>query len=420
MTPEVIAYLSVGVSRRRGTRTDGVRADGALTNRAAATTLPAAPPGQGRANKVRQRGNRAAGPGARTIALALAVIMVAAAFPHPAWAQDKRVRARALLVEGQKLIEAGEYGEALGRFEKAYALVPSPKIQYNFGLAYNGLDRPAEAMRSFQAFLADAENAAPASVAKAREYVTKLSRKVGTLEFTGETAGAEVSIDGRSYAAATEVLVDPGSHQVTVDKSGRPPFLKRLTIAPGERLRIAVRFQEATPATAPPPVRTLPTNPVVATPMSGAPPLVTGPAVATPSPPPAEPPDAPSGPTGTPWQYTAGWVSASVAVVLLGGALAAGLMANKKFADFNAYQDMPRVTGCYRSVPNYGGDACRALLSEGNTYNLLAWVGGIGGGIAAVASVVFFVTAPSQSHPETALNCSPTLGMVGGTCRMAF
>jgi hypothetical protein len=346
--------------------------------------------------------------------------MVAAVFPHQVSAQDKRSRARVLLVEGQKLIEAGEYGEALGRFEKAYALVPSPKIQYNFGLAYNGLDRRAEAMRAFQAFLADAGDAAPATVAKARDYVTKLSHKVGTLEFTGETTGTEVSIDGRSYATATEVLVDPGSHQVTVDKSGRPPFLKRLSIAAGERLRIAVRFQDATPATGPAPVQTLPTNPIAATPLAGAPPLVTGPAVATPSPLPAEPPDAPPSAGGTPWQYTAGWVSAGVAVVLLGGALAAGLMANKKFADFNAYSDPARVTRCGKTLPDKGGDACRALLSDGDTFTLLAWVGGISGGVAAAASVFFFATAPRQSRPETAFQCAPMLGRVGGTCRMAF
>jgi hypothetical protein len=356
----------------------------------------------------------------RIIALTLAVAMVAAAFPSATWGQDRRSRARALLVEGQRLIEAGEYGEALGYFERAYTLVPSPKIQYNFGLAYNGLARPAEAMRAFKAFLAEAGDAAPASLAKAREYVAKLSRKVATIELTGETGGTEVSVDGRSYAAATEVLVDPGSHQVTVDKSGRPPFLKRLTIAPGERVRIAVRFQDATAATAPPQMRTLPAEPLGATPTSRAPQLVTGPMVATPSPPPAEPPDVPSGTGATPWQYTAGWVSAGVAVVLLAGALGAGLLSNKKFADFNAYSD-PRIAGCSKATPpDYGGAPCRALLSDGNTFRTLSWVGGIGGGVAALASLIFFVSAPSQSRAETALACSPTLGLMGATCRMAF
>src|SRR4051794_19833382 len=236
-----------------------------LTNCTAATTLPARPARSGhRPEKVLQERRKGPtspwGEGTRIMALTLAVAMVTAAVPLPAFAQDKRVRVRALLLEGQKLVETGEYAEALGRFEKAYALVPSPKIQYNFGVAYNGLDRPADAMRAFQTFVAEAGDAAPANVAKARDYLAKLAKKVGTLELEGDTSGAEVSVDGRSYGTATKVVVDPGPHQVTVEKAGRSPFFNRLTVAAGDRVRIGVRFSEPGPviATQPPPPRTLP------------------------------------------------------------------------------------------------------------------------------------------------------------------
>jgi hypothetical protein len=371
----------------------------------------------------KRRSSSAWGEGTRVIALALATIMVTAAIPLPAWGQDKRAKARALVAEAKKLIEAGEYGDALDRIEKAYALVPSPKIQYNFGVAYNGLDRPADAVRAFQKFLAEAGDAPPANVAKARDYLATLNKKVGTLELEGDMAGAEVSVDGRSFGAATKVLVDPGPHQVTVEKTGRPPFFNRLTVAAGDRVRIAVRFPEPTPVIAapPPPSRTLPPSLPPSTTAQGPSPIMAPPAMATPNPPPEEPKDN-QPPAGTPWQYTAGWVSAGVAVVLLSGGLAGRLMANKKYADFNAYRDPPKVTACNKAIsPDYGGSACRDLLSQGNTYSLLSWIGVIGGSAAAVAAVVFFVSAPSPSHTETAaLTCAPSLGVVGASCRLTF
>jgi hypothetical protein len=364
----------------------------------------------------------------RGLALVLAAFVFTAALPRPAQAQDKRTRARALLVEGQKLVDSGDYGEALTRFERAYALVPSPKIQFNFGLAYNGLDRPADALRAFQTFVAEAGDAAPANVAKAREYLARLAKKVGTLELDGDVSGVEVSVDGRSYGAATKVVVDPGPHQLTVDKAGKPTFLHRLTIAAGERQRISVRFAEpAAVVTAPPPTTLGPASPTLSgTPAPGGvalpPPVVTSPAMVTPNPAPEEPKETPPPAGAMPWQYTAGWVSAGIGAVLLGGGLGARLMANKKYADFNAYQDS-RVSKCNKAAkPDYGGGPCRELLSSGDTYSLLSWVGVIGGGVAGVAAVLFFVSAPAQAaHAESAaLTCAPTLGMPGATCRMTF
>src|SRR3954463_11376552 len=77
----------------------------------------------------RRFASQARGTAARVMAMFLAALL-SSAVPSAARAQDKDRKARAtkLLLEGQKLHDAGEYAEALGRFEKAYALVPSPKI----------------------------------------------------------------------------------------------------------------------------------------------------------------------------------------------------------------------------------------------------------------------------------------------------
>jgi hypothetical protein len=368
----------------------------------------------------------------RVLALTMAAVVFVAAVPAVAEAQDKKGRARALVIEGQKLYEAGEYSEALGRFERAFATFNSPKIQFNFGLVYDKLDRPADAIRAFQAFIAEAGDAPAANVAKAREHLARLNKKVGVLELDGDVSGGDVSVDGRSYGSQTKLILDPGPHQLTVDKVGQNSFLARLTIVAGDRSRVTVRFSDPNPTVTPP---TLTPSAQQRLPPGGALPpsggrLALDPPIGggsmgdrgglVPNPPPPEEKDT-LPPASTPWQITAGWVSTGIAAVLLGGGLAGRLMANKKYADFNAYRD-PKINMCNRAVqPDYGGAPCRERLSAGDTYAALSWIGVIGGGVAGVAAAVFFLSAPSAApRTETALTCAPTLGHAGASCRMTF
>jgi hypothetical protein len=363
----------------------------------------------------------------RALAAVLSLVVFLAATPRAALAQDKRTRAKALLVEGGSLIQSGDYSEALTRFERAYALVPSPKIFFNYGLAYVGLDRPSEAIHYFEAFIAEAGDAPPANVAKAREYLAKLSKKVTVVELTGETEGAEVSVDGKSYQNSAKITVDPGVHQLTVDKSGRTPFLYRLTANPGERVVVTVHFPDAAPAQTGPLIGPIPRSNAVSSGTSSLPP----PQYATPSRDTEEQRDVPATSSGGGnWQTTAGWVSAGVAVAFLGGGLAARMIANKKYADFNAtkvaadpnHKPYPIVNPdhCNKSIAgDSGSPTCQQLLSQGDTYSSLSWVGFIGGGVLAVAAVIFFATAPSGApahQSDTAFSCAPTVGMIGAGC----
>jgi hypothetical protein len=361
----------------------------------------------------------------RVLAAFLSLAVTIAAAPRAALAQDKRGRAKALLVEGSGLINSGDYSEALTRFERAYALVPSPKIFFNYGVAYVGLDRPSDAIKYFESFIAEAGDAPPANVAKAREYLAKLSKKVTVVELTGDTEGAEVSVDGKSYQSSAKITVDPGVHQLTVDKSGRTPFLYRLTANPGERVVVTVRFQDAgSPAATTPLI-----GPIARSPSSSVNPQP--PMYATPSRDSEEQQrDIPASPSGGSWQTTAGWVSAGVAVAFLGGGLAARMMANQKYADFNATTVKADAThkpfpitkdgNCNKSIQgDSGSPLCQGLLSKGDTYSSLSWVGFIGGGILAVTAVIFFATAPSSApahQNDTAFSCAPTVGMIGAGC----
>src|SRR5205814_1129304 len=82
-------------------------------------------------------------------------------------------------------MKRGDYQAALARFEEAYALVPSPKIHYDFGLAYVGLGRPADALAAFERFLAEAPDAPPDKREKAASLISTLRAQVA------ETPGRE-------------------------------------------------------------------------------------------------------------------------------------------------------------------------------------------------------------------------------------
>src|SRR4051812_46252898 len=78
-----------------------------------------------------------------TFALALAV--------SPAFAQSDATKkqAQALQVEGVRLMQRGDNRAALGKFDEAFRLVPSPKILFNRGKAHNALGETLDALVDF-------------------------------------------------------------------------------------------------------------------------------------------------------------------------------------------------------------------------------------------------------------------------------
>jgi len=113
---------------------------------------------------------------------------------QPAMETDaNREAARAKLVEGVAALKRGDHQAALTRFEEAYALVPSPKIHYDFGLAYVGLGRTADALAAFERFLAEAPDAPPDTREKAASMIPTLRARL---------AEAAARNDGQATGAA--------------------------------------------------------------------------------------------------------------------------------------------------------------------------------------------------------------------------
>ncbi|MEP6652623.1 MAG: PEGA domain-containing protein [Myxococcales bacterium] len=287
--------------------------------------------------------------------------------PPPASPTDaKKAAAREKLVAGDRLLKQGEFQQALAAFKEAYVLFPSAKIHYNFGLAYQGMGRIAEALDAFDAFLEGAPDAQPEVRERARATLEGLMGQVGTVRVTADLDGASVIVDGRDVGKtplARNLRLDPGPHLLLVDGGvARQSFTQRLNIVAGASTSAAVILPlRVTPpvATAAAPAVAKPTEPSMGGPgaiPAGTAPLSSGtPESATPS-------------AGRSWRV-AGIAVASAGAVCLAAGLVFGLAARSASNDVSARYDESRD-------------------SAGKRNEALQWVG-YGVGAAAVAAGAF-------------------------------
>lgn len=161
-------------------------------------------------------------------------------------------QARAKLREGVSALDGGSYEKALALFEEAFRLVPSPKIQFNMGLAHLGLARHAEAIEDFERFLAEAKDAPAPNRVEAEGHIAALRQRVGVVAITCDTDGADVQIDGRkrgSTPLGRKLYVAAGAHQLVIRQAGGgAPFVEDFTVAAGATVELVARLAGPRPA----------------------------------------------------------------------------------------------------------------------------------------------------------------------------
>jgi hypothetical protein len=155
-----------------------------------------------------------------------------------------RQAATARLIEGVDLLRMGRYQAALGKFDEAYALVPSPNIHYDRGLAYRGLGWNAAAIEAFDAFLTGAQQPPEGKREQARRYFDELRPRVARLEVASEPMGAEVSVDGRGYGPTPlgrAIYLDPGRHELRArNPSSGAISVEPVVAAAGQSLKVTL------------------------------------------------------------------------------------------------------------------------------------------------------------------------------------
>jgi hypothetical protein len=204
---------------------------------------------------------------------ALVILLVSSTLSMPgAWAAGGQAQgasdavreaATRLLVQGVELLKKAKFQTALDKFDAAYALVPSPNVDYDRGLAYLGLGRNAAALAAFDNFLASAESPPPGKREKAEHYLTDLRGRVARLDLGAVPSGTEVTVDEHSYGTTPldrTIYLDPGSHQLSARMTATgTTSVERIAAFAGHTLKItlsvgpmAIAVSSLPPPAAPP------------------------------------------------------------------------------------------------------------------------------------------------------------------------
>lgn len=148
-----------------------------------------------------------------------------------------RASAQELLKEGNQLSGDGEYVEALGKFQQAYARYPSPKLLLNIGTTLRQLGRNVEAAQAYESYLA-APDADPARSAPLRRILEEIDALVGRLEVKVSPPDATVSLDGVVIpvpAGGASIRIEPGTHKLVGEKKGLPTAVQTFSVTRGQR-----------------------------------------------------------------------------------------------------------------------------------------------------------------------------------------
>jgi hypothetical protein len=153
-----------------------------------------------------------------------------------------------LVDEGNALVTAKRYDEALDRYRRAYQIFPSPKIFLNIAEAHRAVGRVESALEAYQHFLDDAKLSSGSPIAESvRTRMASLKSNSGYLSLTSTAAKVEVTID---QAISVRLPRDPiallkGKHTIDATAPDKLAQHGEVMIEAGESVSLELHFAEA-------------------------------------------------------------------------------------------------------------------------------------------------------------------------------
>lgn len=164
--------------------------------------------------------------------------------------------AKAHYARGVELYNDGAYSAALVELERAQSIAPYFGILHSIGLVKVQLADFVGGIAAFEEYLvAGGEEVPPQRKSEIREKLIQLQDRIGVLEVSVANGdGAEVVLDDSVVGVtplAKPIRVNPGKHDVTVRRPGEKGESKKISVAGGDKLKMA--FDLAVQAAALPP-----------------------------------------------------------------------------------------------------------------------------------------------------------------------
>jgi tetratricopeptide (TPR) repeat protein len=156
----------------------------------------------------------------------------------------KAGQAKELVDKAQVLYSYGDYKGALENYVSAYELVQDNMLHYEIGLCCMKLGEWAGAAAELEKYVVgEGGSIDPQMAEEISVLLEDITKKIGVIYLTVETAGAEISVDGASCGKAPlqgGIFVDPGEHEIEVSAEGLE-WRKSLEIKAGETMELEVK-----------------------------------------------------------------------------------------------------------------------------------------------------------------------------------
>lgn len=159
---------------------------------------------------------------------------------------------RARFNKGVALFRTSEFRAALVEFNRAYAIAPSYRIQFNIGQTCAELQDHVCAMKAFERYLADGSSKGqPAHRTIAEGEVKRLRSLVASVRVFVNVPGAEISVDDVRVGmspVAEPISVSAGRRKLTATRPPLAPVSMFVDVAGGDATELHLDLVAASPA----------------------------------------------------------------------------------------------------------------------------------------------------------------------------
>lgn len=150
---------------------------------------------------------------------------------------ESRQAARALFLEGNRLMQTLLFAKAAEKYVAALSKWKHPRFYFNLAAAQIGLGQEVEARESLEKALEHgAEPLGEAEFQDAQKKLQDVTRQLGRIRVVCQTPGAEVTLDGVTLFTGPGIYegwVMAKAHELTAKKTGYLSEARRVTVAAG-------------------------------------------------------------------------------------------------------------------------------------------------------------------------------------------
>jgi hypothetical protein len=155
---------------------------------------------------------------------------------------------RELVREGLQEFDRGNWSEAYAAFKRAHAVFPNARTQRSLGVSAFEARRYVTALDHLRAALEDGRRPlTPEQRAEVESFIARADGYVARLSLTVTPLEATVAVDGGAavpVSAETELLLDPGIHDLVFTAPGSESERIRLEVVAGEQRPLHVTLRD--------------------------------------------------------------------------------------------------------------------------------------------------------------------------------